>query len=201
VPIDGVRRITNRFRGRLGIAIALDLHLRGADVLLIQGGGGVEPPSFLPHLLVRNYDEYRHQVHRELCERPYRAAVLSAGVADFAPRTVANGKIPSDEPPVIESQATPKVIDEVRTRHPDLHVVAFKYQEGMGHEALMAIARTRLDRGYQAVVVNRGEEVTSDGEQVAHLMEERGAIQRLDTKRGIARGIVRHLERSLAPAP
>jgi phosphopantothenoylcysteine decarboxylase/phosphopantothenate--cysteine ligase len=197
VPIDGVRRITNRFRGRLGVAIALDLHLHGADVLLLQGGGGVEPPSFLPHRLVRSYDEYRSEVHRELSEHPHHAAVLSAGVADFAPRMVASGKIPSDAPPVIELQTTPKVIDEVRAQHPDLHLVAFKYQEGIGHEALMAIARTRLERGYQAVVVNRGEDVTAGGEQVAHLMEASRAVQRLETKQEIARGIVRHLERSL----
>src|SRR5690606_18776379 len=48
VPIDAVRRITNRFSGRLGITIADELFLRGADVTLIHAGSLLSPPVYLP---------------------------------------------------------------------------------------------------------------------------------------------------------
>src|SRR5580698_1728 len=93
VPIDGVRRIVNRFRGRLGIALAAELHLRGADALLIHGDGAFPVPSFIPHRVARTYDDYRAMVHEEL-GRGYEAGVFSAGVADYRPAAAAEGKIP-----------------------------------------------------------------------------------------------------------
>ena len=37
VPIDNIRRLTNRFTGRLGACIAEELYLRGGKVKLIHG--------------------------------------------------------------------------------------------------------------------------------------------------------------------
>jgi phosphopantothenoylcysteine decarboxylase/phosphopantothenate--cysteine ligase len=65
VPIDNVRRITNGFRGRLGIAIAEELWLRGADVIHIQGDGALKPQPFIPCRVAGTYD--------------YRAVVANRG--------------------------------------------------------------------------------------------------------------------------
>ena len=45
VPIDGVRRIVNRFRGRLGADIAEELTWRGADAELLLGDGAWRPSA------------------------------------------------------------------------------------------------------------------------------------------------------------
>ena len=66
IPIDNVRRIVNRFRGKLGIRIAEELQRRGAEVLLVHGDGALQPPSYLPHVVARTYDEYRSAVHDHL---------------------------------------------------------------------------------------------------------------------------------------
>ena len=66
VPLDAVRRITNRFRGKLGVRITEELYLRGADVCLIHGDGAFRPPKHLPWRLARTYDEYRDAVLGEL---------------------------------------------------------------------------------------------------------------------------------------
>ncbi len=171
VPIDGVRRITNRFSGKLGSLIAEELHLRGADVVYVRGEGSVTPPAYVPTRTARVYDEYREIVGATLASRPFRAGVFSAAVADYRPREVATGKIPSGKDKLaIELVPTAKVIDEVRARWPELRMVSFKYQEQMGHDQLMGIARERLARGHAAVVANRGEETGPAGEQVAYLV-------------------------------
>ena len=196
VPLDSVRRLTNRFRGRLGIEIARELFLRGAEVLLIHGDGAHPAPIELPHRVVRTYDEYRAAVDDELRSRPYEAGVFSAAVADYQPAEVAEGKIPSGQALTLELVPTAKVIDEVRAAHPALHMVTFKYQEKISHGDLMRIARKRLER-FEAVVANRGEETGPEGEQVAWLLDRDDEPRRILGKQLIAAAIAEHLETSL----
>jgi phosphopantothenoylcysteine decarboxylase/phosphopantothenate--cysteine ligase len=195
VPIDGVRRIVNRFRGRLGIEIAAELHQRGAEVLLIHGGGAVPVPSFIPHRVPRTYDEYRAMVRDEL-SRGYEAGVFSAGVADYRPDAEVQGKIPSGKSALtLTLVPTAKIIEEARLAHPDLYMVTFKYQEGLSHEALLDIARDRLER-YPCVVANRGEDQGAQAQRA--FMLTRGAEPVvLDGKRAIAGAIADHLEAAL----
>jgi len=197
VPIDGVRRIVNRFRGRLGIAIAAELHLRGAEALLIHGDGAFPVPAVVPHRVARTYDDYRAMVSEEL-GHGYEAGVFAAGVADYRPAVAVEGKIPSGQESLqLTLVPTAKVIEEVRLAHPELHMVTFKYQEGISHEELIAIARARLDR-FPCVVANRGEEQQARRQRA--WMVTRGAEPApLDGKRAIAQAIADHLEKALGP--
>lgn len=194
VPIDGVRRITNRFRGRLGIEIARELHLRGADVMLIHGDGAYPVPAEIPHRIARTYQDYRAMVHDELAAKSYGAGVFSAAVADYRPSEVAEGKIPSGQKLSLELVPTAKIIDEVRSQHDDLHMVTFKYQEKIAHDELMSIAKKRLER-FEAVVANRGEEVGPDGEQIAWLLAREVDLPlKVSGKARIANALADHLE-------
>jgi len=202
VPIDAVRRITNRFRGRLGAEIAVELHLRGAEVRLVHGDGAFQPPAWVPFRVARTYDEYVDAVTEELDAAPTAAGIFSAAVADYKPKQVLAGKTPSGGAlDSIELVPTAKVIDLVRQRHPDLHMITFKYQEGLGHDELMAIGHKRLAAldGPGAVVANRGEESGPDGEQIAWLLASNGGEpQRMEGKPAIARALADHLEAVLA---
>jgi phosphopantothenoylcysteine decarboxylase/phosphopantothenate--cysteine ligase len=208
VPIDSVRRITNRFRGRLGTEVARELHLRGARALLVLGDGGFQPPAWLPVRPAATFDDYRDGVLAELATGAYAAAVFSAAVADYRPRRVLPGKTPSGGALAqLELVPTEKVVDLVRERFADLYTVTFKYQEAVSHEELMAIGRERLERldGRGAVVANRGEETGPAGEQVAWLLAGDAEPRRSVGKGAIARALADHLEAvaaagGLAPA-
>ncbi|NEO30136.1 MAG: bifunctional phosphopantothenoylcysteine decarboxylase/phosphopantothenate--cysteine ligase CoaBC [Symploca sp. SIO3C6] len=196
VEIDNVRRITNRFTGRLGINIAEELYLRGAEVKLIHGESTFMPPAHLPHQIAKTFDEYLDLVLGELDSKSYTCGVFSAAVADYKPETIIPGKVPSGGAlKTINLLPTLKVIDEVKAKFPELYMVIFKYQEGISHEQLMEIALNRLQRGYPAVIANRGEETGVNGEQVAYLVTQIEGAKKIVGKKEIAYEIVEHLER------
>ncbi|NEP01283.1 MAG: phosphopantothenoylcysteine decarboxylase [Symploca sp. SIO2E9] len=196
VEIDNVRRITNRFTGRLGINITEELYLRGAEVQLIHGESTCMPPAHLPHQIAKTFDEYLTLVLEELHRKPYTFGVFSAAVADYKPENVFPGKIPSGGAwKTINLLPIIKVIDEVKAKFAELYMVIFKYQEGISHEQLMEIALNKLQRGYPAVVANRGEETGPRGEQVAYLVTQIEGARKMVGKKGIAKEIVDHLER------
>ena len=198
VPIDNVRRITNRFTGKLGVEIAHQLYLRGANVCLIHGQGSYLPPSYLPHQIISTYQEYRTKVIKELQKHPYRFGIFSAAVADYQPDRVFPGKIPSGGTlKTINLVPTQKVITEVQNNFPDLCMVTFKYQENISHEELIAIAKARLQRGYTLVVANRGEEKGINGEQIAYLVTKEEQPQQAVGKKQIAIAIANYLAKTI----
>ncbi len=198
VPIDSVRLITNRFTGKLGTAIADELTLRGAKVQFVLGKTGLVPPSYIECTRALNFDEYRDAVLEALGEGDYACGIFSAAVADYKPREVAEGKIPSGGAlERLELVPTEKVIDLVRERFPEVPMVSFKYQENIDHEELMQIAQSRVDKGHLAVVANRGEETGPNGEQIAYIVSESAEPQRFQDKPEIAAGIADFLEKAL----
>jgi phosphopantothenoylcysteine decarboxylase/phosphopantothenate--cysteine ligase len=192
VPIDNVRRITNRFRGRLGICITEELYLRGADVILIHGDGAFRPPKHLPYIVARTYDEYLSYVKTKIVTGRYSAGIFSAGVADFRPEKEVAGKMPSGNNLTLNLVPTKKVIDIVQKLRPDLFMVSFKYQENIELDKLISIAENRLRKGHNLVVANRGEEVSEKGEQIAHLVSNQGNTKSVG-KANIARDIADYL--------
>ncbi|MEN8219504.1 MAG: phosphopantothenoylcysteine decarboxylase [Pseudomonadota bacterium] len=194
VPIDNVRRIVNRFRGKLGIKMLEELYLRGADVLLIHGDGAYLPPKHLPYVVARTYDDYYRMVMTELGQKDYAIGIFSAGVADYKPEITLPGKMPSGKSFSLNLVPTVKVVNEVKKQFPSLFMLTFKYQEDISHKELMDIVYNRLNSGYPAVVANRGEEVGPNGEQIAHLVTGVEQTIKFVGKQEIAIGIADYLE-------
>ena len=197
VPIDGVRRITSKFRGQLGATIHEELLRRGADSRLILGDGGWRPAEWLPAVTIApTYDAYRELVLAQVAAGA-EAAVVSAAVADYRPRAVVAGKIASGQSELhLELKPTGKVIEEVAAAAPAMPIVSFKYMEGVSHAQLIAEAVRRLSR-YAVVVANRGEEI-SEALQVAWIVTREGQ-ERVEGKATIAAAIADALE-TLLPA-
>ena len=143
VPIDGVRRIVNRFRGRLGIAVAAELHLRGAE--RAPDPRRRRPPRPVVRAAPRGAHLRRLPGDgvRGAWGAGYEAGVFSAGVADYRPAEAAPGKIPSgQEQLTLTLVPTVKVIEEARnSRTRPLH----------GHLQVPGGARPRRADGHRAL--------------------------------------------------
>ena len=197
VPIDGVRRIVNRFRGRLGAQIAEELSWRGAEAELILGDGAWRPKTPLPLTITRTYDEYRDTVVAR-AKSGLWAGIFSAGVADYRPKQAVQGKIASGQASLLlDLEPTEKVIDMAMDAGGAMHTIAFKYLEGVSEDELIRVASKRLDRA-RLVVATRGEDTRGTDQRA--LMVTREGVTPVEDKRAIASAIADFLE-GLAQAP
>ncbi|NDE09152.1 MAG: bifunctional phosphopantothenoylcysteine decarboxylase/phosphopantothenate--cysteine ligase CoaBC [Chitinophagia bacterium] len=90
-PIDPVRFIGNHSSGKMGLAIALELEKRGAEVTLIIGPNSLDIPDYIKTIKVQTAAEMF-----EVCKDLFPdvdIAVMSAAVADFTPVISAQEKI------------------------------------------------------------------------------------------------------------
>ncbi len=95
-PIDPVRFIGNHSSGKMGIAIAKELHSRGADVTLIMGPTQLDfSANGISIINVTTADEM-YKVSNDAFDKA-DIAVMAAAVADYSPVEVAKEKIKKTE--------------------------------------------------------------------------------------------------------
>jgi len=195
--IDSVRLLTNRFRGRLGIKIADEAYMRGADVTLVLGPSGIQQPAYLDTILIGDFHEYHSKVMDVLKQNSIDIGIFSASVADFVPKEVVDGKIPSQSAlQPIELTQTSKVIEEVRQKFPDLRMVTFKYEEKISRKELEEIAQSRVEQGYQLVVANRGEDMSPEGAYRGVIVSKKGVVGEPTSKQECASLLLNLLEKT-----
>lgn len=146
-PIDPVRFIGNRSTGKMGVAIAEAAAARGADVTLIHGLTSVALPADARLVSAPTAAEMRTAVLDEIAETD--VLVMAAAVADFRPRTVAEGKIARADGLTLELEPTSDILAEAVTvarqrRQPPL-VVGFAAETGSLERAREKATRKGVD--------------------------------------------------------
>jgi phosphopantothenoylcysteine decarboxylase/phosphopantothenate--cysteine ligase len=90
--IDPVRFIGNHSTGKMGMALAMDLANRGAQVLLVMGPSSVESEHpLIERINVKSAQEMYDTVHNHIKGQNY--AIFSAAVADYRPAKPTDQKI------------------------------------------------------------------------------------------------------------
>ena len=94
-PIDPVRYIGNRSSGKMGYAIAEAAAERGAEVVLVSGPSALADPMDVKCVRIESAREMREAVLREYEDAD--AVIMSAAVADYHVKDVAENKIKKSE--------------------------------------------------------------------------------------------------------
>jgi len=110
--IDPMRYISNRSSGKMGLAIARALALRGAEVCLIYGNITVDLPYYLQETI---FCETAKQMHKAVMERAEGIdwIIKCAAVADYAPAKVSNQKLPKSGQMNLELKGTKDILLEL----------------------------------------------------------------------------------------
>ncbi|MDR3186612.1 MAG: bifunctional phosphopantothenoylcysteine decarboxylase/phosphopantothenate--cysteine ligase CoaBC [Christensenellaceae bacterium] len=94
-PIDGVRYITNRSSGKMGIAIAEAVTERGGNVILVSGFVSVKLPSVYKTLIVSTTNEMYHAVMSNL--EQVDIIIKAAAPSDYRVENYSPSKIKADK--------------------------------------------------------------------------------------------------------
>ena len=107
--IDPVRFITNHSSGKMGVAVAKNAMLRGADVTLVAGAMDVKPPSFVNVINVTSAQDMAQAVFKAAPEQDI--IIKAAAVADYRPKNVGTEKLKkSDGEMSIELERTTDIL-------------------------------------------------------------------------------------------
>lgn len=90
-PLDPVRYLTNRSTGRMGYSLAKEAYLRGAEVSLISGPTGLEPPKGVRLINVETTEDMLRAVEDEF--QSSDVIIKSAAPLDYKVRDYKNEKI------------------------------------------------------------------------------------------------------------
>ncbi|MFW9907063.1 MAG: bifunctional phosphopantothenoylcysteine decarboxylase/phosphopantothenate--cysteine ligase CoaBC [Candidatus Thorarchaeota archaeon] len=193
--LDRVRFITNPSTGKMGVAIAKEMIMRGGEVALILGPTCVDPPIGAKTIRVETTEDMLKAVMQEIKDDT-TAFVSSAAVLDYVPEEVEDRKRPSGQAYDLKLKPTPKIIDEVRKKHKNLFVVGFKVESGVTDKELEKRARVKIETGVCNLVVandakREGVAFGTDTNEVIVVGAEGFSIKlALASKADIARSIV-----------
>lgn len=90
-PIDPVRFIANHSSGKMGFALAEELHQQGAEVTLVSGPVHIKPPHGVAFIAVKTAEEMYDACIKNFDDK--HIAILAAAVADYTPATPSSEKI------------------------------------------------------------------------------------------------------------
>ena len=80
-PIDSVRGITNKSSGKMGLALAKEAYIRGADLTLVVANVSVEIPSVFDVVRVETSSEMNEAILRLVPD--FDIFISAAAVSDF----------------------------------------------------------------------------------------------------------------------
>ncbi|KUG24288.1 phosphopantothenoylcysteine decarboxylase / phosphopantothenoylcysteine synthetase [hydrocarbon metagenome] len=162
-PLDPVRFITNLSSGKMGYALAIEAHRRGADVTLISGPTNLPLPPMRKIIKVRTAKEMYKAVIDNY--RKTEIIIKAAAVADYSPKTLAAEKIKKDKKTLsLDLKNNPDIIAEVGKNKGGRILVGF----AMETQNLLANAREKLRKKNMDLIV-------------ANNLREEGAGFRTDT--------------------
>lgn len=143
--IDPVRFISNHSTGKMGYALAENAMLRGAEVTLITGRTSIQKPDFVKSVEVTSAADMFEAVNDIFDNQDI--VIMSAAVADYRPKTVAEEKIKkSSDDAVIELERTVDILGTVAARKKNQFVCGFSMEtENMLENSKVKLKKKNLD--------------------------------------------------------
>lgn len=150
-PIDDVRSITNRSSGKMGVAIGQECFLRGANVLLLRAASSVKPGYAISEETFYTAGDLLSLL-KTYAPR-YDILFHTAAVSDFTSMKKMKGKISSKKGFVLTLKPQVKIVDQIKTLHPKIKLIAFKAGWALSEADLVKSAYKKLQEIHADMVV------------------------------------------------
>ena len=152
-PIDSVRGITNKSSGKMGLALAKQAYILGADVTLVVANVSVEISPLFNVIHVETSKQMADVIFEIVGD--YDVFISTAAVSDFEVVERKNKKIDSDSSLAISLKPTVKIIRQIKKINPSIFLVGFKAEFNIYREHIICCARKQItNAGTDLVVAN-----------------------------------------------
>ncbi len=152
-PIDSVRGITNKSSGKMGLALAKQAYILGADVTLIVANVSVEISPLFNVISVETAEQMADAIFNVV--RDFDIFISTAAVSDFKVVQYKNKKIDSESSLSINLKPTVKIIRKIKQINPNIFLVGFKAEFNISQDEIIYCARKQInDAGTDIVVAN-----------------------------------------------
>ena len=198
-PIDSVRGITNKSSGKMGLELAKEAYIRGADLTLVVANVNVDIPSVFDVISVETSREMNDAILSLV--QDYDIFISAAAVSDFEFRQKADKKIDSSSSLFLNLKPTTKIIRQIKKINPDIFLVGFKAEFNISYDDIVACARKQIaDAGTDLVIANdisrEGCNFGSDNNEVL-IIDENVLSVPLASKREIAKTIMDEISKKM----
>ncbi len=192
--IDEVRFIANRSSGKMGMAIAEECYLRGADVLLLRAKSSVTPRYLIKEKIFNTAEELMLLIKENI--KNTDIFFQTAAVSDYKVDKSFKGKISSEKSLELKLVPQIKIVDKIKKISPKTVLVAFKAVYGLGEKLLIQEGLKKLKESKADVVItndisrdDRGFE--SDNNEV-YIISANGSVKKipLTSKQEVAKKII-----------
>ncbi|MEK6869290.1 MAG: bifunctional phosphopantothenoylcysteine decarboxylase/phosphopantothenate--cysteine ligase CoaBC, partial [Nanoarchaeota archaeon] len=138
--IDPVRVITNKSSGKMGVYIAEEAFLRGADVTLIRGANSVEPQYHFKDIKIYSVNDLFNEIKNNIKDAD--VVIHAAAVSDFTIENKSSKKIKSNENLHLELTPTTKIFENIKKIKKNIILAGFKAEYNVSEKVL-------IDRAYE----------------------------------------------------
>ncbi|MBW2976246.1 bifunctional phosphopantothenoylcysteine decarboxylase/phosphopantothenate--cysteine ligase CoaBC [Candidatus Woesearchaeota archaeon] len=149
--IDPVRIITNKSSGKMGVYIAEEAFLRGADVTLIRGISSVEPRYHFRDIKITTVEDLLREIKKNINNQDIM--IHTAAVSDFTINNKAKHKIKSGQNLHLELTPTTKIFEKIKKLNKKIFLVGFKAEYNVSEKELLSRAYNLLKSANADIVV------------------------------------------------
>jgi phosphopantothenoylcysteine decarboxylase/phosphopantothenate--cysteine ligase len=142
--IDYVRGITNLSSGKMGLEIAREAFIQGADVTMITGKVDIHIPNVFENVIVESTEDMEGELKKLLPN--YDIFISAAAVSDFTVDRSLNKsfKISSEDDLTLHLKPAPKILNSVKNINPNILLVGFKAEYNVSEEELISLAQKKI---------------------------------------------------------
>jgi phosphopantothenoylcysteine decarboxylase/phosphopantothenate--cysteine ligase len=129
----------------MGVEIAKEAFIRGADVTLIKG----KMTAVVPHVFNSIKVESVQEMYTAVLEHvnKYDIFISAAAISDFIPKIEnMENKISSGQDITLKLEKAPKIISEVKKINPEIFLVGFKAEYNLSRDELIQSAMERVEK-------------------------------------------------------
>lgn len=137
----------------MGLALAREAYIRGADLTLVVANVSVEIPSLFNVIRVETSSEMNEVILKLIPSQDI--FISAAAVSDFEFNRKSDKKIDSSSSLFLNLKPTTKIIRQIKKINPEIFLVGFKAEFNISRDEIIECARRQIaDAGTDLVVAN-----------------------------------------------